>query len=133
MSDILSEEKADKEVINSLMRHIHKLEERLKMSIILRDNDGNLYRATAYELVTADQLADEAAELESKAKELRDYLSAPAPEAQPEAEVEQPAQPEVTAPTVDVAVAEAQQAAPEEPQQPVDPATAPAPAPIVLS
>ena len=116
------------------------------MSKLLFDINGDLYRATAYELVSEEDLERELAEAQSEmdrvneAKAFSNRLQAavgdgsapaPAPEApQPAPAPEVPAAPMVP----EQPAAPAEQPSQEVPQQAIDPATAPAPvAPIVLN
>lgn len=156
MSEILSENAADKEIIKSLLRHIKLLSGRKTMSTeakILFDINGDAYRATEFEVLSEDELNRELAEAKAEATKLEDAIAysnklqggittpvadTPAPENET---------PVVDEPTTPVA-----QEAPVQPEAPsvpdatvspfpvsqdqvaTDPATAPAPvAPIVLS
>lgn len=144
MSDILSEEKADREVIKSLLRHIKQLERRNKMSEakILFDINGDAYRATEFHQLSEDELNQELADAQNEANKLQEAIAysnkiqagatapqgeevaTPAPEPTPAPQPEVPATPEVPS-TPEVQ--------PEQPAAPIDPATAPAPVqPIVL-
>lgn len=154
MSDILSEEKADKEVIKSLLREIKRLQGRKSMSEakILFDISGDAYRATEFHILSEDELNNELNDAKAEAAKLEQAIAysnklqgseqpapaveptpAPAPEVPAEPIVaipETPATPEV--PAENSVPAPAPEAQPEQPV--IDPATAPAPvAPIVLS
>ena len=146
MSDILNENKADKQVIKSLLREIKILKERLQMSKILFDAEGKVYRATDYYEVTDEDLNRELEKAQGEVNELtkvlhRNDTSAPV-EAANQVTPESPATPEVpTEPTpavaqpeVPAAVTPAPEAQPTTETPVIDPATAPAPvAPIVLN
>lgn len=125
------------------------------MSKILFDVNGDLYRVTAYEKLNQDDLDREIAETKERAEELKSAVDFSNKLQSPETtQAETPAQaPEIPAPAPvqipvndsTVATPEGVQTQPETPETPAveepkaeeqaaaDPATAPAPAPIVLT
>lgn len=125
------------------------------MSKILFDINGDLYRVTAYEKLNQDDLDREIAETKERAEELKNAVDfsnklqspettqaetpAPAPESPAPAPVHIPVNdttsvtPEGLQTPVEAPAAPAVEEPKAEEQTPVDPATAPAPAPIVLS
>ena len=153
MSDILSENAADKEIIKSLLRHIKLLSGRKHpMSTeakILFDINGDAYRATEFQVLSEEELNAELNDAKAEAEKLEQAIAysnklqggekpAPAVEPTPAPAPETPAEPIVAipeAPATPEAPAENLVPAPT-PEVPAvsDPATAPAPvAPIVLN
>ena len=139
MSDILNEEKADKEVIKYLLRYIRKLEGKGIMSKILFDENGDLYRATSFERLTQDDLERELAEANDRVKQVKEAIDFSNKLQEPV--VETPVEPAPESPMVAAAAEAVQTEAPVVPEvtdstavdPAVAPAPAPAPAPIVLS
>jgi len=110
------------------------------MSKILFDENGDIYRATSFQQLSQEDLERELVEAETSVKEVRESIefsnrlqakteevATPVVEAAPVVEAPAPVEPE--APVVPTVVEEAQP----EVAAPIDPATAAAPAPIVLS
>lgn len=146
MSDILNEEKADKEIIKNLLKHIKRLEGRNPMSKILFDKNGKIYRVNHYEELSEDDLKGDLAEAQLKVSDVQEAIAfadkiqgvaeapaapastdAPAAAEQPAPTPETPQVPEV--PAVDAPAAPAEQA---QQDAPAADQAAPAPAPIIL-
>ena len=141
MSDVLSEGKADKQVIKSLLRHIKHLQERNIMGKILFDENGDIYRATSFERLSQEDLERELGETQEKMKDIQESIDFSNKLQQKVSETAAPEQvseptpvvvpsPEPQAEATEGVASEAPKA--DEPAAPIDPATAPAPAPIVL-
>lgn len=122
MSDILSEEKADEEVLKSLLRQALKvLNERNQMSNskLLFDINGDLYRATAFEKLNEEDLNRELAEAQEEVSSVQEAIDfsnkLQNPVATPEAPA--PAVEEPTTPVVETP-APVEQAQPQVPTYP---------------
>ena len=148
MSDILSENQADKQVIISLLKHIKILERRNQViHKILFDENGDLYRVHDFEKITQADLELELADAKIRVGEVEGAISfsnklqqdeQPAieePTPEPVQETPVAAEPIVEAPVVNIPLDEVtpEVAQEEAPATTIDPATAPAPAPIVLN